>query len=62
MEDFRLTTTQDMFLEWVGITNSFNDDNEFRFQPFFVSRIKLFYDLKKDQNVFLFIKMLIIFG
>lgn len=26
-----------MFLEKVGITNSFNDDNEFRFKPFFVS-------------------------
>jgi len=26
-----------MFLERVGITNSFNDDNEFRYQPFFVS-------------------------
>ena len=37
MENCRLTTTQDMFLERVGITNSFNDDNEFRFTPFFVS-------------------------
>lgn len=37
MENFRLTTTQDMFLERVGITNSFNDDNEYRYQPFFVS-------------------------
>lgn len=35
MENCRLTTTQDMFLERVGITNSFNDDNEFRFTPFF---------------------------
>jgi len=26
-----------MFLERVGITNSFNDDNEYRFTPFFVS-------------------------
>jgi hypothetical protein len=25
-----------MFLERVGITNSFNDDNEYRFTPFFV--------------------------
>ena len=33
----RLTTTQDMFLERVGITNSFNDDNEYRYAPFFVS-------------------------
>lgn len=32
----RLTTTQDMFLERVGITNSFNDDNEYRYAPFFV--------------------------
>ena len=38
MENCRLTTTQDMFLERVGITNSFNDDNEFRFTPFFVSQ------------------------
>ena len=37
MENFRLTTTQDMFLERVGITNSFNDDNEHRHAPFFVS-------------------------
>ena len=37
MENYRLTTTQDMFLERVGITNSFNDDNEYRFTPFFVS-------------------------
>jgi hypothetical protein len=26
-----------MFLERVGITNSFNDDNEYRYTPFFVS-------------------------
>lgn len=26
-----------MFLEKVGITNSFNDDNEHRHRPFFVS-------------------------
>jgi hypothetical protein len=36
-----------MFLERVGITNSFNDDNEYRFTPFFVSisilRIKINY-------------------
>ena len=38
MDFERLTTTQDMFLERVGITNSFNDDNEFRFEPFFVSK------------------------
>ena len=38
MDYDRLTTTQDMFLERVGITNSFNDDNEFRFEPFFVSK------------------------
>lgn len=37
MENYRLTTTQDMFLERVGITNSFNDDNEYRYTPFFVS-------------------------
>ena len=37
METNRLTTTQDMFLERVGITNSFNDDNEYRYAPFFVS-------------------------
>jgi hypothetical protein len=37
MENCRFTTTQDMFLERVGITNSFNDDNEFRYTPFFVS-------------------------
>ena len=37
MENCRLTTTQDMFLERVGITNSFNDDNEYRYCPFFVS-------------------------
>ena len=37
MESCRLTTTQDMFLERVGITNSFNDDNEYRYLPFFVS-------------------------
>lgn len=37
LENCRFTTTQDMFLEKVGITNSFNDDNEFRFKPFFVS-------------------------
>ena len=37
MENCRLTTTQDMFLERVGITNSFNDDNEHRHAPFFVS-------------------------
>ena len=37
MESNRLTTTQDMFLERVGITNSFNDDNEYRYAPFFVS-------------------------
>jgi AP-4 complex subunit mu-1 len=37
MEHCRLTTTQDMFLERVGITNSFNDDNEHRHSPFFVS-------------------------
>ena len=36
MESNRLTTTQDMFLERVGITNSFNDDNEYRYAPFFV--------------------------
>ena len=36
MEINRLTTTQDMFLERVGITNSFNDDNEYRYAPFFV--------------------------
>lgn len=35
MESCRLTTTQDMFLERVGITNSFNDDNEYRYTPFF---------------------------
>ena len=38
MDYERLTTTQDMFLERVGITNLFNDDNEFRFEPFFVSQ------------------------
>jgi hypothetical protein len=37
MENCRFTTTQDMFLERVGITNSFNDDNEYRHKPFFVS-------------------------
>ena len=37
MDHSRLTTTQDMFLERVGITNSFNDDNEYRYMPFFVS-------------------------
>jgi len=30
MENCKYTTTQDMFLEKVGITNSFNDDNEYR--------------------------------
>ena len=40
MENCRFTTTQDMFLERVGITNSFNDDNEFRHKPFFVSIYK----------------------
>lgn len=39
MENCRLTTTQDMFLERVGITNSFNDDNEHRHAPFFVSSL-----------------------
>ena len=29
-----------MFLERVGITNSFNDDNEYRFEPFFVSQTR----------------------
>ena len=46
MDFERLTTTQDMFLERVGITNSFNDDNEFRFEPFFVSK----YILKIKSN------------
>ena len=38
MTNCRFTTTQDMFLERVGITNSFNDDNEYRYTPFFVSK------------------------
>ena len=41
MEHCRLTSTQDMFLEQVGITNSFNDDNEYRYKPFFVSATKI---------------------
>ena len=43
MEQSKLTTTQDMFLEKVGITNSFNDDNDNRYEPFFVSNVFLIF-------------------
>ena len=49
IESSRLTTTQDMFLEQVGITNSFNDDNEYRHPPFFeVNGIQFAYVKKKE--------------
>lgn len=52
MENCKFTTTQDMFLERVGITNSFNDDNEFRHKPFFVSKDSVFSLITKF-NVFI---------
>jgi len=52
MENCKYTTTQDMFLEKVGITNSFNDDNEFRHQPFFEVNGITFIHVKKMELYF----------
>ena len=41
-----------MFLEKVGITNSFNDDNEFRYQPFFEVNGIQFVHVKKKELYF----------
>jgi len=52
MENCKYTTTQDMFLEKVGITNSFNDDNEFRHKPFFSVNGIQFVHVKKKELYF----------
>lgn len=41
-----------MFLEKVGITNSFNDDNEYRFNPFFEVNGVQFAHIKKKELYF----------
>jgi hypothetical protein len=49
MENCKYTTTQDMFLEKVGITNSFNDDNAYRHTPFFEVNGIQFAHIKKNE-------------